>query len=385
MSMETTSQNPSPRSIGIQNFLASALLLAVMVFGLWQMAGASRNLDLSTVPSGWGNFWDGSTTQAFEKRLDQAVPARPELIMVANAARYWLTHGAGPKVRVGDDNWLFLTEELQVDAGVEQRLQQRVALLADTHRALEARGIASVILLVPDKTRVHSESLGASRPEFVERRYALGLEGLKAADVPVIDLYADMQAALQNAPTQELYYRTDTHWNQNGAELAAKAVARWNREKGIVAGQTVFELRREGEGAERVGDLLALIGLDKAPAWMRPRGDQEVPVVVEAQAPASADALGDLFGEAAVPVVLLGTSYSQRAAFGDFLRLHLGSEVLNASKDGGRIAGSAEEYFADDAFSQSPPTLVVWEVPERFLSLPMEDGKPEPVVLLPAP
>ena len=78
MSMETTTQNPSPRSIGIQNFLASALLLAVMVFGLWQMAGASRNLDLSTVPSGWGNFWDGSTTQAFEKRLDQAVPARPE-------------------------------------------------------------------------------------------------------------------------------------------------------------------------------------------------------------------------------------------------------------------------------------------------------------------
>lgn len=385
MSMETTTQDPSPRPIGIQNFLASALLLAVMVFGLWQMAGASRNLDLSTVPSGWGNFWDGSTTQAFEKRLDQAVPARPELIMVANAARYWLTQGAGPKVRVGDDNWLFLTEELQVDAGVEQRLQQRVALLADTHRALEARGIASVILLVPDKTRVHSESLGASRPEFVERRYALGLEGLKAADVPVIDLYADMQAALQNDPTQELYYRTDTHWNQNGAELAAKAVARWNREKGIVAGQTVFELRREGEGAERVGDLLALIGLDKAPAWMRPRGDQEVPVVVEAQASASADALGDLFGEAAVPVVLLGTSYSQRAAFGDFLRLHLGSEVLNASKDGGRIAGSAEEYFADDAFSQSPPTLVVWEVPERFLSLPMEDGKPEPVVLLPAP
>jgi hypothetical protein len=50
MSMETTTQNPSPRSIGIQNFLASALLLAVMVFGLWQMAGASRNLDLSTVP-----------------------------------------------------------------------------------------------------------------------------------------------------------------------------------------------------------------------------------------------------------------------------------------------------------------------------------------------
>ena len=385
MSTETTTQNPSPRSIGIQNFLASALLLAVMVFGLWQMAGATRNLDLSTVPWGWDHFWEGSTTQAFEKRLDQAVPARPELIMAANAARYWLTHGSGPKVRVGDDNWLFLTEELQVDAGVEQRLQQRVALLADTHRALEARGIASVILLVPDKTRVHSEALGASRPEFVQRRYALGLEGLKAADVPVIDLYADMQAALQNDPTQELYYRTDTHWNQNGAELAAKAVARWNSEQGIVAGQTAFELRREGEAAERVGDLLALIGLDKAPAWMRPRGDQEVPVVVEAQASASADALGDLFGDAGVPVVLLGTSYSQRAAFGDFLRLHLGSEVLNASKDGGRIAGSAEEYFADDAFSQSPPTLVVWEVPERFLSLPMEDGKPEPVVLLPAP
>jgi hypothetical protein len=59
MSMETTTQDPSPRPIGIQNFLASALLLAVMVFGLWQMAGATRNLDLSTVPSGWDQLLGG--------------------------------------------------------------------------------------------------------------------------------------------------------------------------------------------------------------------------------------------------------------------------------------------------------------------------------------
>lgn len=382
MPMETNTQTSSPRSIGIQNHLASVLLVGVMVFGLWQMAGALRHLDFGAVPTGWGNFWDGSTTQTLEKRLDEAVPARAGMIMVANAARYWLTHGAGPKVRAGEDNWLFLTEELQVDAGVEQRLRQRVALVAETHRALEARGIASVILLVPDKSRVHSASLGAIRPEFVQRRYALGRDGLLAAGVPVIDLLADMQAAREADPALELYYRTDTHWNQAGAELAAKAVARWNAANARIGGTASFALRREGEGTERVGDLLNLMGLATAPTWMRPRGDHEVPVVVEAQA--RADAFDDLFGELSLPVVLLGTSYSQRAAFGDFLRLHLGSELLNASKDGGRIAGSAEDYFADDAFAQSPPQLIVWEVPERFLTLPMDEGKIEPTSLLPA-
>jgi alginate O-acetyltransferase complex protein AlgJ len=385
MSQDNTSSPGALRAIGVQNLLAASVLLVVMVLGFWQMLAGSRGIDYSTVPQGWDNFWEGKTTQTLEKRLDHAVPARPTLIMLANAARYWITRGAGAKVRVGDENWLFLTEELQVDAGAGERLAPRLALLADTHRALESRGIASVILLVPDKARVHAEALGARRAQLVDQRYALALEGLRADGVPVIDLLADMQAARAGDPALELYYRTDTHWNPSGAEIAAKAVAAWSAANRPLSSTADFDLRRDGDSEERVGDLLALIGLDQAPAWLRPQGDWETPVVVEARAAASADAFDDLFAETSVPVVLLGTSYSQRAAFDDFLRLHLGSEVLNAAKDGGRIAGAAQDYFADDAFRDTPPQLVVWEVPERFLTLPMDAGQTEPATLLPAP
>lgn len=358
--------------IGIQPVLASGVLVVVMLFGLWQMLGAIRTMDMSDVPKGWDNFWTGRITQTLEKRLDHALPARAELIMVANAISYGLTGGAGADVRAGRGNWLFLTDELRVGPTAASELEKNLQRIVEMHHRLQARGVAMTVLLVPDKARVHAEALRAARVGIVERRYALALESLRGKGVPVIDLFDDMQTARRREPERDLYYRTDTHWNEAGAELAAMSVTRWSSQHFPLAGGERYQVRHNDRDEERVGDLLALMGLEHAPAWLRPAGDWEAASVIEPLIGAGADDLDALFADAAVPVVLLGTSYSQRANFPGFLQLHLASKVLNAAKDGGGITGSAQDYFADESFRLSPPQLIVWEVPERFLTQPSD-------------
>jgi hypothetical protein len=49
--------------------------------------------------------------------------------------------------------------------------------------------------------------------------------------------------------------------------------------------------------------------------------------------------------------------------------------VLNAAKDGGGFLQSITQYVQDDAFKQSKPKVIVWELPERFAYAPMQEEK----------
>jgi alginate O-acetyltransferase complex protein AlgJ len=49
----------------------------------------------------------------------------------------------------------------------------------------------------------------------------------------------------------------------------------------------------------------------------------------------------------------------------------LGAPVANMAKDGGGLTSAAMAYFADPAFTKSPPRVIVWEVPERILEEPV--------------
>jgi alginate O-acetyltransferase complex protein AlgJ len=52
------------------------------------------------------------------------------------------------------------------------------------------------------------------------------------------------------------------------------------------------------------------------------------------------------------------------------LQQALGAKIGSFAKDGGKFSGSARDYFANPAFTQTPPKLVVWEIPERDLQTP---------------
>jgi alginate O-acetyltransferase complex protein AlgJ len=351
--------------------VAAATLLAVMAFGAWQAVGAWRNPDaLATVPRTLKDFREGRTTLAVEKQMDKHLPARERIVAFANGARYLLLRGSGDDVRAGRDGWLFLTEELRYDAPVGEPLQTRVKLLADTHAALRARGVRLVVALVPDKARIYPQQLlGGDYPDYNADRYRSALGALRRQGVEVVDLLTPFTA--QASADGPLYYRTDTHWNTRGAALAADAIARAAYPDGGCSPATAYETRVSAEPTPYPGDLRRMIGLEHMPAWFPPRSDLEAAAETAARDDGGS-AGGGLFGDSSVPVVLAGTSFSLRGNFHGALQQALGCAVLNTAQDGGGFLTAATEYFKDDAFQLSTPSVMVWEVPERFLTLKLE-------------
>ena len=130
-----------------------------------------------------------------------------------------------------------------------------------------------------------------------------------------------------------------------------------------------FSTSPTGPERERVGDLLRLMGLEHNPNWLRPPPDREITVKTQQT---SAKAAGGLLDDNSVPVVLAGTSYSLRANFHGFLQQALRAEILNSAQDGGGFLQSISAYLADQAYQSAKPKLLIWELPERFLTQPLK-------------
>lgn len=367
---DITQSMMSPKPTAHQAFAALAFI-AVMLVGAWQITAAALNPDGLEFPRTWLDFREGRTTQELEKQLDKKLPTRTALIAGANTLRYLITGGGGEQVRVGRDQWLFLTDELRFDAGGMANLQARADMLGAAAQRLNEQGVKLVIALVPDKARIYETKLASGQyPAYNQSRYQDALGALRQRKVITVDL---LQPLTQAAAQSEVFYRTDTHWNQIGAEVVARAVASQVEQLGLGLEKTTFKTTSEASPVERVGDLVRLMGLQDMPNAVRPMPDQEA---AASTSQTSAEiAGGGLFGDAVVPVVMTGTSYSMRGNFHGYMQQALSSKVLNTAKDGGGFLQAATAYLTDEAFRTAKPKVLIWEVPERFLMTKLE-GEP---------
>ena len=348
--------------------VAAATFLCVMLAGLWQIVAAAWHPGQLDFPRTWLDFREGRSTGALEKQLDHKLPARTTLIATANSLRYLLIRGGGDQVRVGHDGWLFLTEELRFDADGKANLDARAKLFGGAARGLDRQGVKLVVALVPDKARLYAGKLSSGHyPAYNLSRYEDALAALRKQNVAIVDLWAPLAAG---ASQGQVYYSSDTHWNQAGAQIAAEAVAVDVRKLGVELEKTTFATAATGAKTERPGDLIRLMGLADTPNMLRPPSDTEMPMVTKQT---SVEAAAGLFGDATVPVALTGTSYSLRGNFHGFLQQALTAKVLNTAKDGGGLLQAPTAYLMDDAFKSSRPKVLVWEVPERFLYTKLDD------------
>ena len=109
---------------------------------------------------------------------------------------------------------------LPFDAGPEAVARE----FARRHDALAARGIAYVVVVVPEKFTIYPEHL----PAWVVRAPQTPLDRVAAAvradgRVRFVDLRAPLVAAKGAEP---VYYLTDSHWNVRGASVGYEALMR---------------------------------------------------------------------------------------------------------------------------------------------------------------
>jgi alginate O-acetyltransferase complex protein AlgJ len=378
-------QDLQPQTKTTLNALAcAAVLTAVMAAGVYQFISAVANPDGLEYPKGQKNFLEGHTTLALEKAIDKKIPARDALIAFANSIRYRLFGGGGDQVRVGQHDWLFLTDELKYEglvgsppkpADTAAALKARADLVAEVDRRLQASGVKLLVAVVPDKARLYAQKLPTGAyPAYNETRYANALSAFRARNVTVVDLLTPLASA---AKSDEIYYRTDTHWNQKGAALVSQEIAKAIAKLGLNLDSTRFTSKTQPSAAERPGDLLRLMGLEKVSNFWRPAPDseasQETIEATEGGEASGAKPGGGLFGEVSVPAVLTGTSYSLRGNFHGQLQQAASIKILNTAKDGGGFLQALGGYLKDDAFKSSKPKLLIWEIPERMLQSPLTD------------
>ncbi len=349
-------------------FLPGLVLIAVLAAGLVTSAmtllsdkGADWWNDVS-----WSKLERGETTAALAATLKDNLPGGHYLVTADRVSSYLLFHDLGTRVRPGCDNWLFLADELVVYPDAEDHLLTRAKMVGQVEQALKEKGVSLVVAVVPDKSRVSGEHLcGVDRPARFENRLGDFVTALRAQKISTVNLL-DALSLLDG----ERYYRTDTHWNQRGARVAAETIAAQLRDEGLAP--TPGAPWKIGMGAfqERVGDLIRLAGLSDVAVSYRPKGDMVALQTLEA--PEAGGGGTDLFGDTRLPGVIdIGTSYSNNSNFVDYISAALSSPVANMARDGGDFSGSAVAYFANPAFLQTPPKVIIWEIPERVLEQPL--------------
>jgi alginate O-acetyltransferase complex protein AlgJ len=359
--LDSTTARTSPLRLRPM-LLPGVALLAILVIGLVSSLYAlvAKNGELPAGAGSWSSIKSGEATAAVSHFLQQASPLEDPLVTFDRVTSYLLTGDLGARVRRGCGNWLFLTDELALHPERAANLAKRAQIVEQVADYLRQRNIQLVVAPVPDKSRVEAAELcGVHRPAAIAGRLGEFEQRLGASGIDTVDLLRPMTAA-----GGELYYRTDTHWNERGAKVAADAIAAELQQRGLAPTQKAdFKVSTDAP-QERIGDLIRLAGLDRVPYPLRPRGDEEATTEIQQSA---AEGVG-LLDETPVPqLAVVGTSFSRRADFVPFLSLALGAPVDNRAEDGGGVTAAAIAYFAKPEFTKTPPRAIVWEIPERMI------------------
>ncbi len=353
-----------PKKAGWTRFIPVAAFGVIMLGGF-----AVTQRSLRDVPEekweGIGKIHrllDGEATRQFSTQLNEHFLLSKPFAKIERGVTWTIAGDTGASVRRGCDGWLFLSDELTPYAHAAENAAARARIITQTAADLQLRGIKLVVAVVPDKTRIEEDHLcGLHRPAAFANRLNDWVSTLASNKVEVLN-FAPALAAMK----EERYYRSDSHWNERGANVAATTLADRLQSLKLVDKPAAAPDPKaiQSNTTERSGDLMRVSNLEGLPAWMRPATE----VTQVSKVAPVAVASDDLFGDAGLPTVaLVGTSFSRAANFVPFLSQHLGAPVANLAKDGGDFDGAAYAYLNSKEFKTQPPKVVVWEVPERML------------------
>jgi alginate O-acetyltransferase complex protein AlgJ len=310
------------------------------------------------------NIMDGKWAAEFEKKFGEISPFSAPSRNLWGKIEFALFNQGRKGVVTGNDGWLFTNEEFSCPPKAEQNLYDNLSYIMQTNKLLSEKNVRLSIVLIPAKARVFPQHLaGYEMPSCRESLYDRVRNFLTDNHVPVTDLLPAMQISPDR---EEFYLKTDTHWSPAGARFAARqeaaVIQAYIDDLGL---QTTSFTSQPGAIKNRQGDLANYIpGADIAP--------ETLTTFVSGTTIASADGGQGLFDSNVPEVTLVGTSYSANPDwhFEGFLKEALKTDVLNAADEGMGPFVVMDKYMQDQSWQQTPPKLVIWEIPERYLLMP---------------
>lgn len=338
-------------------FRSARLVLPILLFGygivanVMALTGPPTPLELPRA-----ELLSGGLTRDFERLYKETLPHFDPAFGLIGAARYTLLSEARAGAVVGQDGWLFTSEETRPLPTPDQ-MQAAVDQVLAVQATLAGHGAQLVMLPLPAKIDIASaQAPNAELPAAMAALDADFVARLRAAGVDVVDPRAALLT--QNEP---VFFATDTHWTHLGATIAAQKVATF-----LPRGDLTFAT---GTPAQKplIGDLIRFVTED---AWAPRIGLP--PERVSVTQVTSTAAATDIFGAAPADIILIGTSYSANPdwGFADALSLALGRDVQNLAMVGLGPVAPMRAYLDGPDLAAAPPQVVIWEFPVRYLTDP---------------
>lgn len=189
--------------------------------------------------------------------IEESFYTRSRLIAWTSNLRLALGDRVFPKVIAGDNGWLVYTAENDIDDFQKIGLfsEEQLAQFQQNLDALSAnyaeRGIELIVVIAPNKNTIYPERVPGQIPVLGgESRLDQVTAYLRAhGNEQLVDLRPTLLAAKQE---RQIYYATDTHWNDYGAYIAYVALL---EEAGITPHPA-----SDFEAVTRKPDLLDLSG-----------------------------------------------------------------------------------------------------------------------------
>ncbi len=341
------------------------LLLALGIWSLTAFGNFNRTEQMTLLNGKWA--------KAVETHYDDEFPIKRLGTNIWAALDFKVFNEGRPGVILGKDQWLYTDEEFDPVANSEQIEAENFALIRGVRDQLKAHGVQLVMAIVPAKARLYPEHIGAQTPTSLHADlYQQFHAQAQQAGIVAPDLLAPLQQAKQQG---QVFLRTDTHWTPMGAEVVAQNLSKTIAAQMPLSG-TPQQYKTEAVKTEPYkGDLTTFLPLDPLFSNLLPKPDdlqQRATTVVNSSADSSSDA-GDaaLFANNDIPVALVGTSYSANPHwnFLGALQQSLKSDVVNYAEDGHGPILPMLKYLQTDAFKNSPPQVLIWEFPERYLPM----------------
>jgi hypothetical protein len=230
--------------------LVFMLLTAAPGLALFQFDGSTRSLtenrELADVP---GIPRDRKELSAWSSRFGAFVAdhfgGRETLVAGYNYLHVRMGISPSPRALIGRDGWLFLEQTQLTDANrgalplSDERLEQLLASFERRQSYLDARGIAFLVMPVPDKHSVFPEFLPSSVKFVGDSRLEQFRRAMRGRDFNSVDTHAALLAAKDAG--EEIYFQTDSHWNSRGAWVAYRALMQRLHEAGYRGGTLIDE------------------------------------------------------------------------------------------------------------------------------------------------
>ncbi|HWV16434.1 MAG TPA: alginate O-acetyltransferase [Cellvibrio sp.] len=281
----------------------------------------------------------------------------------------YLAFNEGRKgVVIGESGWLFTQEEFKQEKHSEKTLEENFEKISQVQSFLKKQNIELMVALIPAKASIYKEHIGDhQRADIQETLYSNSLEFFRQRNIAAPEFKDTFLQQKQNA---EIFLRSDTHWTVTGADIAAAILAKNIEETKLLSNlhSKTFSVVK-GQTLPYKGDLLNFVPLGPFFRWFSVAEDQLTEINTELSDSSQDKSSADLFSDNTTELVLVGTSYSANTKwnFAGSIKQHLGEDLLNVAQEGKGPFLPMAEYLNSEAFKASPPRLVLWEIPERFL------------------